>query len=174
MHYKDTRVSARPICTQQIPELVSFEVPVKQYLLKLHRSIVHTPYIPFSILFTRAVHFLDRDDLGRLERFAESLKPEQTSTEPITRSHRLYELLCQAARLYIEANTDPLATDRPLSEDLPNILNDLDLPNFGMNTGPIIDESLQLGGTSIQDPSAWYFENQQLMSLLDEDVMFSW
>ncbi|KAH8678426.1 hypothetical protein BX600DRAFT_452045 [Xylariales sp. PMI_506] len=139
----------------------------------LNWSIVHTPYIPFSILFTKAIQFLDHDDLEVLERFAASLRPDKIATESMANPHRLYELLCQAARLYIEANTPSFTTNSTVAASTPSLLNDFDLSRFDMNSETVVDDSLQFHNSQFQGLSAWYLENQQLMNLLDENVAFS-
>ncbi|KAI1733607.1 fungal-specific transcription factor domain-containing protein [Xylaria scruposa] len=72
----------------------------------LHWGILHTPFVPFSVLFTRAVQLSDDTDLRYLDRFSESLQHGEPSSESITHPYRLYSLLCQAARLYIKQNAD--------------------------------------------------------------------
>ncbi|RSL59478.1 hypothetical protein CEP53_005763 [Fusarium sp. AF-6] len=134
-------------------------------------ALLNTPFVPFSILFTHAIEKLDMDDFARLERFASSLKLEAADTEPLTHPHRLYELLCKAGRLYIGSNTLASQLDDTLD---PNVLATLAsaenmgiMPETGMAMqGPDYygDYMLDLGG--------WYQDNQQLMSLLDEDFMF--
>ncbi|RSL43277.1 hypothetical protein CEP54_015151 [Fusarium duplospermum] len=134
-------------------------------------ALLNTPFVPFSILFTHAIEKLDMEDFARLERFAASLKLETADTEPLTHPHRLYELLCKAGRLYIGSNT----LSSQLGDTLdPNMLATLaSAENIGIMTetgmamqGPVYygDYMLDLGG--------WYHDNQQLMSLLDEDFMF--
>ncbi|RFU31755.1 hypothetical protein B7463_g4585, partial [Scytalidium lignicola] len=135
-------------------------------------SVMHHPFVPFSILFSRAVQLLDVDDLARLERFAASWEPEQTSTKPTTNFQRLYELLCQAARLYIDANTPFLTANQALSYDARNSPDDINFTNFDMGARTVVNEALEPGVPQMYDLGDWYFGNQQLMSLLDENITF--
>lgn len=134
-----------------------------------NRAILHCPFVPFSILFTRAVQVLDATDLARLDRFAASLQPDESASpeSSITHPYRLYELLCQAGRLYFDSNaTSSLTADPTLLYNLPDSLGELD---FGMEVGTGI---LDVGGVQGSELSDWYYGNQQIMSLLDENAMF--
>ncbi|KAI1414111.1 hypothetical protein F5Y13DRAFT_179093 [Hypoxylon sp. FL1857] len=121
-------------------------------------AILHSPFVPFSILFTHAVQLLDYTDLARLDRFAASLKPEEGSADSATHPYRLYELLCQAARFYVESNTSSF----PGAENPLNSLDQFDFVQFEADIGNSQNSGL----------SDWYYGNQQIMNLLDEDVMF--
>ncbi|KAI0149689.1 hypothetical protein F4776DRAFT_174560 [Hypoxylon sp. NC0597] len=129
-------------------------------------AILHSPFVPFSILFTHAVQFSDYADVARLDRFAASLRYED-SAESATHPYRLYELLCQAARLYIESNNTSLPPDPTLIENLPDTLGQFDFAHFGAETGNT--DGGDVRGFGLSD---WYYSNQQIMNLLDEDVMF--
>ncbi|KAM5349179.1 hypothetical protein ACJ41O_009002 [Fusarium nematophilum] len=130
-------------------------------------ALLHTPFVPFSILFTRAVQLLDLDDLSRLERFAASLKPE-AGTESPTHPHRLYELLSQAARLYIDSK---LASSLPSTFDLASFPDVSDYPEMMTETGTAM-QAFEPSDYPMFDLGDWYYGNQHLMSLLDEHAMF--
>ena len=143
----------------------------------VNRSVVHHPFVPFSILFSRAVQLLDIDDMERLERFAASLQPEQTSAKPAANIQRLYELLCQAARLYIDTKTSShLTAEQILPYDALNPTEIITLTNFDMGARTLVNEPLEPGnlepGNQPYSLSDWYSGNQQLMSLLDDDITF--
>ncbi|OTA87219.1 hypothetical protein M434DRAFT_24015 [Hypoxylon sp. CO27-5] len=129
-------------------------------------SSMVTKYIN-CILFTHAVQFSDYADLARLDRFATSLRPDEDSTDSVTHPYRLYELLCQAARLYIGSNNTSLPIDPTLTQDLPDPLGQFDFAHFGAENG-----NIQAGDARGFELSDWYYSNQQIMNLLDEDVMF--
>lgn len=111
------------------------------------------------------------DDFARLERFAASLKLETADTEPLTHPHRLYELLCKAGRLYIGSN----AVSSLLGDTLdPNMLT---TPASAENISIMTETGMAMQGPEyygdyMLDLGGWYHDNQQLMSLLDEDFMF--
>lgn len=136
----------------------------------MNRSLIHHPFVPFSILFSRAVQLSDVDDLERLECFAASLHSVQTSTKPATNVQRLYELLCQAARLYIDTNTPSLIANQTLSYNSGNSLDGINFTDFDMGARTLINEPLEPGVPQMYDLSDWYIGNQQLMNLLDEDI----
>ena len=155
------------------------QVPVsnsKSHLFS--RAILHTPFIPFSILFTQAVQLLDRSDLARIERFAASLKPAESDAPapPPTHPYRIYELLSRTARLCVESHTQSLSlpAESTLIQPLPGSLSDFDLPYLEMETGgPTTNNALVVEDHQIDGLSDWYYSNQQIMNLMDEDVI-SW
>ncbi|KAF4473093.1 hypothetical protein FALBO_19 [Fusarium albosuccineum] len=131
-------------------------------------AILHTPFVPFSILFTHVVQSFDLDDLSRLDRFALSMKTEAADTEPLTHPCRLYELLGQAARIYIQSSMFPSNIDINSNVDASSNSQHLDIGHemgIEMPTFEVFDQSML-------DLGDWYYSNQQLMNLLDEDVMF--
>ncbi|KAF2181556.1 hypothetical protein K469DRAFT_671308 [Zopfia rhizophila CBS 207.26] len=132
-------------------------------------AILHTPFVPFNILFTRAVQLLDITELGRLDRFAASLQPDPSSTESPTHPYRLYRLLCQAARLYFNWNAASSAADQALIQNLSQSSGVFDFAQYGMDTGATTGEGLIAGGNEL---SEWYYENQQIMNLLNDNVLY--
>ncbi|KAJ3535364.1 hypothetical protein NM208_g7163 [Fusarium decemcellulare] len=131
-------------------------------------AVLHTPFVPFSILFTHAVQSFDLDDLSRLDRFALSMKTEAADTEPLTHPCRLYELLSQAARIYVQSSMLPSNIDINSNLDASSNSQHLDIGHemgIEMPTFEVFDQSML-------DLGDWYYSNQQLMNLLDEDVMF--
>jgi hypothetical protein len=133
-----------------------------------NRAILHTPFVPFSILFTRTIQVVDFTDLDRLERFAASLQPE-AGAESITHPHRLYELLCQAARLYLESSAALTLTDESdVGASVPSYSNDVDFANMGMET----DGGWMSSESQNMDLSDWYQGNQEILRMLDMDITF--
>ena len=138
------------------------------------------PFVTFSILFTRTIQLRDLEDLARLDRFAASLQPatnvEADFAKSSTHPHRLYKLLCQAARLYFDSypNTDSSATDPSLGEihNPLNSLDDFDFVDYGMDPDAALGRMLGVGNAQTNGLSEWYYANQQIMGLLDEDVHF--
>ncbi len=137
----------------------------------LYRSILYCPFVPFSILFTRAVQLLDGTDLPVLNDFATSLRPDAASPESITHPCRLYELLCHALRLYLDSNVQYSAKNTAFVHDQTGSMGEFDFINYGIEAGPAANEILQYSGSQSYGLSDWYYGNQQVMSLLDENVM---
>ncbi|KAI0879413.1 fungal-specific transcription factor domain-containing protein [Hypoxylon argillaceum] len=128
--------------------------------LEMHQQgILHTPFVPFSVLFTRAVQLSDGADLFYLERFSESLQLGGSPAESITHPYRLYKLLCQAARLYIQQSAP--ATLNGVDVGSVDPWSVFDFAAFGNEADNGADVPL----------SHWFYGNQQLMGLLDDDVI---
>ncbi|KAI1312331.1 fungal-specific transcription factor domain-containing protein [Xylaria venustula] len=138
----------------------------------LHWGILHTPFVPFSVLFTRVVQLSDGADLFYLDRFVESLRLEEESSaaESITHPYRLYRLLCRAARLYIKQDAIPVSYEADMNPT-ENPWGVFDFASFGNEAGGGLDGS-GLDESLTQDLSHWFYGNQQLMGLLDDDIMF--
>jgi hypothetical protein len=130
---------------------------------------MHIPFVPFSILFTHAVQFLDLADLERLDTFAASLKPDTVDgQESITHPHKLYKLLCQAARLYVESRNPSFPEDSTL---IPENLDIFGLPTFGTEPGDAESENFHMSSLQTLGLNDWYHNNQQIMHLMNEDSL---
>ncbi|UPK99962.1 hypothetical protein LCI18_010897 [Fusarium solani-melongenae] len=134
-------------------------------------ALINTPFVPFSILFTHAIEKFDMDDFARLERFADSLKLDAADTEPLTHPHRLYELLCKAGRLHISSNTLSSQLGDALDPNMLATLASTEPMGIMAETG-IEMQGPDYYGDYMLELGAWYHDNQQLMSFLDEDFMF--
>lgn len=111
------------------------------------------------------VQTFDFEDLDLLDRFAASLRPESETKGENSPTHpyRLYNLLCQAARLYI--------TRAHLSASSSTFIADLEASQFPADV-PGSLEDMDFGDSDMMfDPSDWYQGNQQFMSLLDNERM---
>ncbi|KAL2819062.1 hypothetical protein BDW59DRAFT_165217 [Aspergillus cavernicola] len=97
-------------------------------------AILYCPFVPFSILFTRAVQLCDVADLARLDRFAISLHRETDTPEGLTHPYRLYQLLCQTARLYCDSAI-PGSGDTTVVPRLQESWADFDSAYPGTETG---------------------------------------
>ncbi|KAF4979130.1 hypothetical protein FZEAL_4620 [Fusarium zealandicum] len=133
-------------------------------------AVMHTPFVPFTLLFTRTVQLFDYDDLSRLERFAASLKPDAADVQAITHPHRLYELLCQAARLYIDANLYSALNNEASTMTDTAFSSSLEHLDMTAESGDLM-QSFSADYSSL-DFTDWYYGNQQLMTLLDGDMTF--
>jgi len=121
------------------------------------------------------VQLSDVRDLSYLDRFTESLHfGESSSAGPVTHPYRLYKLLCQALRLYINQDVDALPSNSGLTGmDAVDPWSVFDFASFGAEAS-----SNGANGTELEPGilsyglSDWFYGNQQLMNLLDDDVMF--
>ncbi|OHW94346.1 C6 transcription factor [Colletotrichum incanum] len=122
------------------------------------------------IIFTCVVRTYNFEDLALLERFAASLKPDTTGENSPTHPYRLYNLLCQAARLYI-TRAQFSASGLNMSRIDSTLLTDFEASQFFAETeGPI--EEFGNPDLLMCDASDWYQGNQQLINLLDEGRLF--
>ncbi|KAI1368604.1 fungal-specific transcription factor domain-containing protein [Xylaria arbuscula] len=137
----------------------------------LHWGILHTPFVPFSVLFTRCVQLSDVTDLYYLERFSDSLRLGEPLAESITHPYRLYKLLCQAAGLYIKQAPPPPPNSYETDMTTVDPWSVFDFASFATEAdGGAYSQGLDHNIS--QDLSHWFYGNQQLMGLLDDDIMF--
>lgn len=137
----------------------------------LYRAILHTPFIPYSVVFTCAVQLSDDNDLARLDRFAKSLTPQDHDAESLTHPHRLYELLSQAARLCVGSGSNLLSL--PANVTVSNFSPRMEVEGGGDNIQQVhVARTFESIDDSMFDLIDWYSGNQQLMSLLDESILF--
>ena len=59
-----------------------------------------------------------------------------------------------------------------MTHSLPDHAAEFDFAHFGIDTGAAANESFEASDAQTYGLSDWYYGNQQIMSLLDEDVMF--
>lgn len=64
------------------------------------------------------------------------------------------------------------STDMSLVNTLSNPLGEFDFASFGAEVVSLPNEILDTNFHSASGLSDWYYNNQQMMNLLDEDVMF--
>lgn len=148
--------------------------PVNLLTIALHRAIVHCPFPAFSILFTHAVQLCDMNEIARLESFAASLESEISQINPTTvaHPHRLYTLLCKAARLYIGSRMD--TNSRSLVQNNVSSFSDINAVSSSNRGQPFSGEDEI--GPSAGAPEGWLGEwfhgNQLVMSMLDENAFY--
>ncbi|KAF2652653.1 hypothetical protein K491DRAFT_695375 [Lophiostoma macrostomum CBS 122681] len=128
-------------------------------------AIVHCPFPPFFILLTHSTQLLDALEVCDLERFAASLESPDSpwvSGFPTQPAH-LYHILCKAARLYLDFNTTPANND----------LLGFQSGSFG-NAG-----GTNMTAPTLEDPGQgegwlgdWFYENQLIMGVLDQNMHF--
>jgi hypothetical protein len=118
------------------------------------------------------IQFHDVADLARLKRFTDSLCPDSVGSESITHPHQLYDLLCQAAQLYMRTNALypseilPSLNEDPLQAAQASLVdNSIEMV---MEHAKGFEESI----SNFDNLDDWFQGNQQLMSLLDENAPF--
>lgn len=126
------------------------------------RAILYCPFAPFSILFARAVQLADGDDLDRLNQFAASLQLEALPADAMTHPYRLYQLLCQAARLYFDSNSSLSWPSGRLGAPIPSHNYDPTIYWAGLNSSD---------GLATYGVYDWSGDNQQIMGWLSGDAM---
>jgi hypothetical protein len=136
------------------------------------RAILHCPFVPFSILFTHAIQHRHTIDLGRLDRFASSLRPCANRVQSITHPYQLYSLLYRVAQLYFELDIPNSPSEPPIRHPPARSIDGFGFSEFSSGMGPRSNEILldDVDSLSQFELGDWYHRNQQIMNLLFEDV----
>lgn len=129
------------------------------------------PFAPFSIIFTRAIRLLDVTDLARLNLFAASLQPEVGSAESVTHPYRLYELLCQAAQLHFDWRI-PFDGNTGIVDTVSPSQSGFEFPHIVVEGSATTGDMLASSGSQPDRLSDWYYSNQQIMGLFEDDTIF--
>lgn len=135
------------------------------------RAVLYTPFFPFSIVFSNAIQNSDLDDLDRLDRFVASFKSETADSDPATHPYRVYELLSQTARLYVESGIRPSHTNK--ASPNPSDLTMVD--DAVANPAEVSGVEIPARGddhNSGLDAGDWFQSNQQFMWLLHENIPY--
>ncbi|KAK0612577.1 hypothetical protein B0T17DRAFT_410286 [Bombardia bombarda] len=69
----------------------------------LHWTILYAPFIPYIVLFCHVIETSDADDLRRMADFVASVAPNCSHSEAIDKLHRVCQVLCNVAQIYVEA-----------------------------------------------------------------------
>lgn len=169
MYGENSCLPKRPFYHEEIYQLVrdrnrSVVTPAK---IECNRAILHTPFVPFNILFTHAIQYLDTTELDRLNYFAESLQPKELSIESPTHPYRLYSILCQAAKLHFDRDT-------AVSTNEPTIWSKDTSIAYPFSSSRVYEGSgIGIGAASgSQELRSWYYGNQQMMNLLNDNIFY--
>jgi hypothetical protein len=100
------------------------------------------------------------------------LQPETASPEAITHPYRLYELLCQATRLYFDLDPLNRPTDPTMMHNLTDFWAEFDCAHSGIEAGATAAETWEASGSQTHGLYDWCQDSQHMMGLLSEDVMF--
>ncbi|KAI0378568.1 hypothetical protein F5Y04DRAFT_147304 [Hypomontagnella monticulosa] len=125
-------------------------------LSHMYWSILHTPFIPFIVLFCHIIETAEAaeaSDLQFLGEFVTSIETLVHISEPIQKLHRLGQLLHKVAALYVEAKLQ-----QPEDQAMAIAGNDFDAYLTSIGLMPSEDSS-----------SAWFPGNTDLMDLLEQE-----
>lgn len=182
----------------------------------MHWTILYAPFVPFIVLIC---HILEEPipnapsphtnnggggggngvtDLSRLTDFVLSLRPLIAHSEAIANLHRLCQVLCSVARLYVEAKAQAVESrnrsgdgnqDQVLAsvgQEFDAYLSALGLAPPGVGVGDSVNvdggnngggadvpEMMMEGGGGVSQTTQlgnWFSGNQYMMGLLEEDL----
>ncbi|KAL9110672.1 MAG: hypothetical protein Q9227_004849 [Pyrenula ochraceoflavens] len=157
-------------------------------------TMLYTPFTPFIVIFCHTIEGADAVDLSRLQSVVVSLQSACEVSEPAAKLHHLFQVLYNVALRYFELatkastpsqRTPQMQSDHGLSAYLTALgfaLPAKHLPDAGSSlargVAPAVDGS---GDGVVYDPSGgydwtdreqlgdWFYNNKQMMGLLEDD-----
>jgi len=150
----------------------------------LHWTIMFVPFVPFIVIFCHVIETSDREDLQRLEQFADSLQVSRAVSGAVDKLHRLCRIMTDVAALYVEAkekgNETADANMTPIGNDFNMYLSQLGFmppaqPGFDSGGGDVVagDEmDSEMLNASYQSAQLgdWFEGGRHMMGLLEEDL----
>lgn len=166
--------------------------PCDQNLPPLDRTILFTPFTPFTILFCHCIETRDKEDLTQMHSFLKSIESACPHSSTITKHHHLFSVFYNVALRYYELGSpSPTMEEKQmqLRSDVDAQLAALGLQThmmagsdqdprqgiFGQDASGTAMDHLRDEGDWEQDPwlARWFSFNQQMMGLVDgKDLPF--
>ncbi|KAI9685189.1 MAG: hypothetical protein M1822_004776 [Bathelium mastoideum] len=150
-----------------------FKHKTEMWAMYLHWTILNTPFVPFTTLFSHVLTTRDRSDLERLQDFAESMSDCPTSHSAYKVS-RLASVFVNVATVYIESReqevVEPQRTTSPTAQNHTST----DMDTFLHALGFAEDPSLNVDGAAGTNANLenWFNGNQHIMGLLEDDLSY--
>ncbi|KAL9071511.1 MAG: hypothetical protein Q9157_005439 [Trypethelium eluteriae] len=169
-----------------------FKHNTEMWAMYLHWTILNTPFVPFTTLFSHVLTTHDRSDLERLQDFAESMSDCPTS-HSAHKVSRLASVFVNVATVYIEsreqearsARIEPQKTTPPTAQDYTSTeiyqqttANPMPawapMDTFLHALGFAEDPSLDMEGPAGANANLenWFNGNQHIMGLLEDDLSY--
>lgn len=156
--------------------------------------------MPFIVIFCQVMETSDATDLARLQGFVASIQDAKEFTEASARLCRLFQVLYNVAFRYVEMRNSSQQTGQAqASQEMDRYLTALGFPSAGQSSegGPDGSDQLPMGGggsggdegmtstgsgvvplnqmlwmgnaSQLED---WFYSNQQMMGLVEDDDSF--
>jgi hypothetical protein len=160
------------------------------------RSILFSPFVPFTVLFCHAIETINEDDITLMGHFVDSIKEVSRHPGPLANHHRLFEVFHAIAKRYYEVQTSP-GPSQPYAAELRTRMGDYlgslgvggAHPGQGLTHGEptAVGEHSQMGVGMFSEHADfegngeqqgydqamqlgnWFTLNQQMMDLLGND-----
>ncbi|GJC93473.1 fungal specific transcription factor [Colletotrichum higginsianum] len=172
------------------------------YLFPMYMNwtILFAPFVPFIVIFCQVMETSDATDLARLQGFVASIQDAKEFTEASARLCRLFQVLYNVAFRYVEMRNSSQQTGQAqASQEMDRYLTALGFPSAGQSSegGPDGSDQLPMGGggsggdegmtstgsgvvplnqmlwmgnaSQLED---WFYSNQQMMGLVEDDDSF--
>ncbi|KAL0943723.1 fungal specific transcription factor domain-containing protein [Colletotrichum truncatum] len=168
------------------------------YLFPMYMNwtILFAPFVPFIVIFCQVMETSESEDLARLQAFVDSIQAAKEFTEASARLYRLFQVLYNVALRYVELrNNSKRSEQAQATQEMDKYLAALGFPPSGLvggadrqtaevgnteqigslgeegmnptGSGPL-SQMLWMGNASqLED---WFYNNQQIMGLVEDDA----
>ena len=169
-------------------------------MLIIYRTVIHTPFAPFLVVFCNVISGSDMTDLKLLEEFTLSLESSRQASEATEKLFLVCDVFCRVAQLYVSAsgvdaedsnaavdntsmpfpssqNSNASSTQQLARAELDPYLNKLGFFGAsGDDSGVVVSvdgmmEGLE-GFTRGGTLGEWFSGNQFISSLLEDDLSY--
>lgn len=137
-----------------------------------------TPFAPFFVLFCYVIETSSASDMQILNDFLHSLNVSRHTSETIEKLYRLCQVMCDAAKLYLEAKSQ-----QQQDQNMASIGDEFEMYLGQLGFMPAEDQAAyearnSIGGGSVGGPprgdvaqiADWYTGNQKMIDLLESDL----
>ncbi|KAF9874828.1 hypothetical protein CkaCkLH20_07522 [Colletotrichum karsti] len=164
-------------------------------------TILFAPFVPFIVIFCQVMETSDAADLARLQAFVSSIQAAKEFTEASARLYRLFQVLYNVAFRYVEMRNNAQPSEQAqTTQEMDKYLAALGFPPAGLGgaaerqSGGEVGGSEGMVGSSFEDGAAnpagsgplnqmmwmgnatqledWFYSNQQMMGLVEDDASF--
>ncbi|KAF5524019.1 putative transcriptional regulatory protein [Colletotrichum aenigma] len=171
------------------------------YLFPMYMNwtILFAPFVPFIVIFCQVMETNDAADLAHLQAFVTSIQAAKEFTEASARLYRLFHVLYNVAFRYVEMRKDSQQSEQAqASQEMDKYLTALGFPPAGLTGGGAdrqqtgedgnpeqmgsledgmnpagpgpLNQMMWMGNASqLED---WFYSNQQMMGLVEDDTSF--
>ncbi|KAF4824186.1 putative transcriptional regulatory protein [Colletotrichum siamense] len=171
------------------------------YLFPMYMNwtILFAPFVPFIVIFCQVMETNDAADLAHLQAFVTSIQAAKEFTEASARLYRLFHVLYNVAFRYVEMRKDSQQSEQvQASQEMDKYLTALGFPPAGLTSGGAdrqqtgevgnpeqmgsledgmnpagpgpLNQMMWMGNASqLED---WFYSNQQMMGLVEDDTSF--
>lgn len=133
----------------------------------ISRAVLQAPITPFTVLFCEVIAHPDSadEDLRFLQKYTNVLEELSSFSDGLTKIHRLCDIFCKVAVLYVRSKTNNGPNLYPEGQ---GFAPSEDIDNYLAGIGLAYSNQSSLGDAEMLDE--WYQGHATLMDFLDRGI----